>query len=1383
MFVQTRHGWGTSFVFGVLLALPLAVVLAISSGAQADLVGYWTFDEGTGQTVFDSSAYNNHGVLGSTASVETSDPTRVSGRLGAGALNYTGAPTFQYAIVPDSPSISVTGSLTLSAWINIAGGTGTNRNILAKEANSAYRWRIDDAQHPWLLINDGPGLALATSSYTVLEADYNEWHHVAVTFTPGGTNNVSFYYDGSLTDQKTLSKSSIADTAGSLVLGAYHTTAEPFNGSLDEIAIWNQVCTGNQIYALAQGMAATNQPTAGNTPVHWTGGIGAFEASTNWSGGAVPGATHDAYVNNGGTVQVTAATGTAAPGTLMLGGLGTGTLSLTGGTLSPGNLTVSAGGLLSLAGGTFTPTTIHLDGGTVQLSADYSSSAAVTLDPRGGTLDTGAKTLTLSGPVAGPGGFIKLGTGTLTLTGTAPNTFRGTTEIREGTLILQKSSGVTALGGNVLIGAGTADAWLRLEADQQIADSAILTFNGVKDAKFELNGHAETIGGLVMSGGLCIIQNRESGGSGTGVLTIANNTTDSTWSGYMRNSSGQLALIKDGSAKLTLAGGAITYTGPTTVSNGTLILQNTTAFNSDITNNATLQFDVTTGNSYTFGKNITGPGNLVKSGAGTLTLASSYPYTGKSIVRSGTLLVGANVLPGQNGPLGNATSAIELGDLGTGASDNIFLLTNGSFTVGRPITVNSQNTTGLTTIGGATSQTTGSIYSGTIELNRRVVYLTSSTTAPYVVDFQGDITGTGGVTTVGSGTVLFTGTKNYQGTTTVLSGTLKLGSANALPSGVGKGDVYLYATLDLGGFDATVNGLWGDGRVTNNRTTAGNNVLTVGANNASSTFSGTIQDGNQGVLGLTKTGAGTLTLTNPQTYTGATVITQGTVRLAAIAPSNAIAHYTFDDSTNLGADSAGNHHATGVTNASSATGRVGPGAVRFAGNGYIVVPYSADLALNSFTVSAWVNLSAEPTTFGILGTRFGKDYTFDLKVQSTAIHGDLGTGTAWISTTVDIRSGDFGANGQGGDLPLGYWYLVSYAVDDTAKRVDMYINGDLKRSITYSSSSTALFMQDGQTLHLGESGGGEYMNGLLDDVYIYPRALTTEEIQALFCPSSASHDFLPTTTALAIAAGATLDLNGVNQTVGSLADSGSSGGSVLLGGNATLTVGTNHASTTFSGTLSGTGNLVKTGSGALTLTGTNSYSGTTAVQAGKLLVNGTLTGTGGDVTVTGGLLGGTGSISRDVLVTLTGQISAADEGTTGTLAIGGDLTLDDGTMLVDLGGDTPSSEYDLIQVSGQTILGGTLQVALLPGFIPASQDTFNVLTSGEGIDPTGLILEWDAGSLAPAQFWTYHVLGEDGGPQTLQLMLSVPEPSAFLLGAAALAGLLGWAARRRHVSK
>src|SRR5262249_20959628 len=64
-------------------------------------------------------------------------------------------------------------------------------------------------------------------------------------------------------------------------------------------------------------------------------------------------------------------------------------------------------------------------------------------------------------------------------------------------------------------------------------------------------------------------------------------------------------------------------------------------------------------------------------------------------------------------------------------------------------------------------------------------------------------------------------------------------------------------------------------------------------------------------------------------------------------------------------------------------------------------------------------------------------------------------------------------------------------------------------------------------------------------------------------------------------------------------------GSVTLG-TATLTTGSDNTSTTFSGTISGTGGLTKIGTGALTLTGVSSYTGATAVNAGTLVVNGSI---------------------------------------------------------------------------------------------------------------------------------------------------------------------------------
>jgi outer membrane autotransporter protein len=86
-------------------------------------------------------------------------------------------------------------------------------------------------------------------------------------------------------------------------------------------------------------------------------------------------------------------------------------------------------------------------------------------------------------------------------------------------------------------------------------------------------------------------------------------------------------------------------------------------------------------------------------------------------------------------------------------------------------------------------------------------------------------------------------------------------------------------------------------------------------------------------------------------------------------------------------------------------------------------------------------------------------------------------------------------------------------------------------------------------------------------------------------------------SAFTVASGATLDLAGFNQAIGSLAGAGS----VTLGA-ATLTTNGDDSDTTFSGTISGSGRLVKVGEGTLTLSGNNSYQGGTIVSAGTLAV-------------------------------------------------------------------------------------------------------------------------------------------------------------------------------------
>ncbi len=95
---------------------------------------------------------------------------------------------------------------------------------------------------------------------------------------------------------------------------------------------------------------------------------------------------------------------------------------------------------------------------------------------------------------------------------------------------------------------------------------------------------------------------------------------------------------------------------------------------------------------------------------------------------------------------------------------------------------------------------------------------------------------------------------------------------------------------------------------------------------------------------------------------------------------------------------------------------------------------------------------------------------------------------------------------------------------------------------------------------------------------------------------------LPTTTAVKVALSATLDLNGVSQTIASLANGTGGGGNILLG-SGTLTTG-DSTSTLFNGVISGNGGLTKQGTGTLTLGGVNTFAGTTNVVQGKLKLGG-----------------------------------------------------------------------------------------------------------------------------------------------------------------------------------
>ena len=246
-----------------------------------------------------------------------------------------------------------------------------------------------------------------------------------------------------------------------------------------------------------------------------------------------------------------------------------------------------------------------------------------------------------------------------------------------------------------------------------------------------------------------------------------------------------------------------------------------------------------------------------------------------------------------------------------------------------------------------------------------------------------------------------------------------------------------------------------------------------------------------------------------------------------------------------------------------------------------------------------------------------------------------------------------------------------------------------------------------------------------------------------------------------IMGGGTLELR-ASETINGLSGSGT----VTSGAASTLTLGDNDATSAFSGAIvngSGT-SLTKIGSGTQTLSGTNTYAGTTTVNAGTLLVNGTNSGGGAYSVASGATLGGTGSIGASV------------------------VTVDAGGFLA------PGASIESFDVGGATI-NGTLPVEY-QGAVGAGNDMIDLLNVAGALDITNATLNLSSlggtlddgalvfakyGSLAGTQFssitgllplnCTIDYAYNDGASSNNIALVQVPEPCSLGLVVVMLLGL------------
>jgi len=317
------------------------------------------------------------------------------------------------------------------------------------------------------------------------------------------------------------------------------------------------------------------------------------------------------------------------------------------------------------------------------------------------TITTNNNANSISTVLQGSGSnLIKSGTGSLSLQGSSANTYTGLTTVNAGTLTLNKTAGVTAIAGNVLVTTGT----LTNGAADQIADTATVTLNS-PSAKWALGTFSETVANVdVLNAATTASNGLATGNAGkltvTGTLThtlgditlnsagvgfqstITANTvinTGGTWTFGVANGTQSLVV---GSGGLTIGGGSTIAVNAkasvaSTLNNNISLGGNVTSQENATSNriiggadgagklnlNATRTFDVADGAAAsdltisTIVANGTGTGAITKTGAGTMTLSGVNTYTGDTTVAGGTLGLGASATISSTLVLGTATPA------------------------------------------------------------------------------------------------------------------------------------------------------------------------------------------------------------------------------------------------------------------------------------------------------------------------------------------------------------------------------------------------------------------------------------------------------------------------------------------------------------------------------------------------------------------------------------------------------------------------------------------------------------------------------------------------------------------------------------------------------
>jgi fibronectin-binding autotransporter adhesin len=922
---------------------------------------------------------------------------------GAGALSITGG-----VEVLDGTNTYTGGTTITSGGALQIGNDDTNGSLVGNITNAGgLTFNRTDAITFSNTISGAGNVTLTNGTVTFNTAQ----PYTGITTITAGTlalsGSGSIANSASLSDSGTFDISATSGTSikaltgtGNVNLGAQTLTITAGSG------IFTGAISGTGALVLSGGsevLSGTNTYTGGTTVTAGMLQIGS---------GATTGSVVGNIVNNG-TVAFNYANSQPFTGVIS----GSGAVTLINGTLSlstvqtyTGLTTITAGSLILTPGADISASKGLVANGTF----DISQTSGVTIGSLSGQgiVQLGGQSLTIANASGNFSGLIE---------STGTNTTPGSVIIAGGTQVL---SGTNTYTGTTSIAPG---ATLSLIALNTLAASPILD-NGTLDISSAINNLSNIVSVNVTSL------------SGSGSVTLGSNTlivanaANAIFSGVI-SGTGNLT-ISGGTQTLT---GANTFTGTTTIASGaTLLLSGSGSLPaSTITADGTLDMSGASGPA-TFAS-LSGSGT-VNLGANSITLANAADNfagivsgTGGLVISGGTqILSGANtytggtsVISGGTLQLGNGgTGGTIIGNVTVGAMSTLAFDYSGSTTFGNTIS----GTGGVSQLGGTVVLTGANSYSGgtTIASGGTLQVGNGSTSGSITgnvadngtlafdhsntVNFGGAISGTGGVSQIGSGVLTLSGANTYTGATTIASGSaLQLASGNSLATSSNIADNGLF---DVSGTASPrISSLSGSGAVSLGPQTL---AITNGAGN----FSGVIA----GTGGVTVSG-GTQVLAGSNTYSGPTMVNGGTLSVTdSIAKSAGVA-------VNSGGTLSGTGTVSSVAVASGGT--IAPGS---GGSGTLNVNGSAAFANGS---NFLINTSS--TTSPLLAVSGPASLGGTLSVQST-------NGTYQLGQKITVLTAASGVSGSFAASPIPVAAgAAQFAPSITQDANDVYLTVNLSK--------------------------------------------------------------------------------------------------------------------------------------------------------------------------------------------------------------------------------------------------------------------------------------------------------------------------------------------------